>query len=57
MNIPTVNIAAILPAGVLSITGVIVMIAGPFVSAAKKGQLGWLALIGVLLATVSLAPM
>ena len=43
MNLASINIAAILPALVVSIFGVIVMVAEPFVSEARKSRLGWLA--------------
>ena len=36
MNMPPINIAAILPAVVLSIAGIAIMVAGPFVDAASK---------------------
>ena len=57
MNIPPINIASLLPAVILSIAGVIIMVAEPFVPAAKKSQLGWLSLVGILAATIALIPM
>jgi NADH-quinone oxidoreductase subunit N len=57
VNPPLINIASILPAIVLSISGVIIMVAEPFVSAAKKSLLGWLGLGGVIAATAALVPM
>ena len=36
MNLATINIAAILPSIILSIFGIVVMVAEPFVSASKK---------------------
>jgi NADH-quinone oxidoreductase subunit N len=57
MNIPPINVAAILPAVVLSITGIIIMVAEPFVSASKKSTLGWFGLGGVMAAVLALFPM
>jgi NADH-quinone oxidoreductase subunit N len=57
MNLATINIAAILPALVLSVFGVVVMVAEPFVSEPRKSALGWLAFVGTLAAMVSLLPM
>ncbi len=57
MNIPPVNIAAILPAVVLSIFGIAIMVAEPFVPNSKKSRLGWLGLIGVAAAMLALFPM
>src|SRR5258706_7061456 len=57
MNLATINIAAILPAVVLSIFGIAVMVAEPFVSAARKSSLAWLALIGTIAAMFALIPM
>ena len=57
MNLATINIAAILPALVLSVFGVVVMVAEPFVSEQRKSALGWLAFAGTLAAMVSLLPM
>src|SRR6476660_3564723 len=57
MNLASINIAAILPALVLSIFGVIVMVAEPFVSEARKSRLGWLAFVGTLAGMLSLMPM
>src|SRR5207253_2899416 len=57
MNLATINIAAILPPLVLSVFGIGVMVAEPFVSDAKKSGLGWLAFAGTLIAMLSLLPM
>src|SRR5438105_11149957 len=57
MNLASLNIYAILPALVVSIFGIVVMVAEPFVSEPKKSGLGWLALIGTLAGMVSLVPM
>ena len=57
MNMPTINLAAILPAVVLSVFGVGIMVAEPFVAAAKKSILGWVALIGIAGALLSVGPM
>ncbi len=47
------NLHRLMPEVVLSIFGIIVMIADPFVGAARKRVLGWVALIGALLALAS----
>src|SRR5215470_12855955 len=57
MNIPTINIAAILPSVVLSVCGIIVMVAEPFVQRHKRSQLGWFAFAGVLVAGLSIQAM
>jgi NADH-quinone oxidoreductase subunit N len=57
MNFPDVNIAAILPSVVLSIFGIAVMVAEPFVSLSKKSALAWLALAGTVAAMFALIPM
>ncbi len=57
MNIPPVNISSILPAAVLSIVGIAVMVAEPFVDRSKKTLLGWLALAGVMAAMLAIYPM
>jgi len=57
MNLATINIAAILPAIILSLFGIAVMVAEPFVSEAKKSVLAWLALIGTVAAMFGLIPM
>src|SRR5205823_4562049 len=57
VNIPPINFAVILPVIVLSVFGVIIMVAEPFVPAAKKSLLGWLAFAGVIVATIALLPM
>src|SRR5215467_14035324 len=57
MNLASLNLYAILPALVLSVFGIAVMVAEPFVSAAKKSGLAWLALAGTLAAMLSLIPM
>jgi NADH-quinone oxidoreductase subunit N len=57
MNLATININATLPPLVLAITGIIVMVAEPFVSASKKTSLAWLALLGTIAAMFALIPM
>src|SRR5213592_4538966 len=57
MNLATINIAAILPPLVLSLFGIAVMVAEPFVNQQRKSNLGWLAFAGTLAAIVSLIPM
>jgi len=57
MNIPPINLAAILPLVVLSVVGIIIMVAEPFVSDAKKSSLGVFGLVGVGAAMLSLFPM
>jgi len=57
MNFPDINIAAILPSVVLSIFGIAVMVAEPFVSRSKKSALAWLALAGTIAAMFALIPM
>src|SRR5262245_3880663 len=55
MNLATINIAAILPALVLSIFGIAVMVLEPFVT--KKSALAWLALVGTIAAMFAVLPM
>jgi NADH-quinone oxidoreductase subunit N len=57
MNLSTINIASVLPAVVLSICGIIVMVAEPFVHRQKRSQLGWFAFAGVLAAGLSMLAM
>ena len=57
MNLASINIAAILPALVLSVFGIVVMVVEPFVSERRKSGLGWLALAGTLTAMLALVPM
>ena len=57
MNIPPVNIASILPAVVLSIVGIAIMVAEPFVGKARKSILGWLGLGGVIASMLSIVTM
>src|SRR5438874_3876900 len=57
MNLATINIAAILPPLVLSLFGIGVMVAEPFVNQQRKSNLGWLAFAGTLAAILSLIPM
>ncbi len=57
MSLVTINIAAILPALVLSIFGITVMVAEPFVSQQQKSALGWLAFAGTIAAMFALIPM
>ena len=57
MNIPTINIFAILPAVVLSVFGIAVMVAEPFVRERNKSQLGWFALAGAIVSMLALFSM
>lgn len=57
MNIPVINISAILPAVVLSVFGIAIMVAEPFVSERRKSALGWLGFAGAIGAMLALAPM
>lgn len=57
MNLASISISAILPAVVLSIFGIAIMVAEPFVAEAKKSALAWLALAGTIVAMLALAPM
>jgi NADH-quinone oxidoreductase subunit N len=56
MNLATINISAILPAVVLSVFGIAVMVAEPFVKDRNKSALGWLAFAGTLASMVALIP-
>src|SRR5260370_11458648 len=57
MNLASINVSAILPALVLSVFGIVVMVAESFVSESRKSGLAWLALAGTLVAMLSLVPM
>src|SRR5262245_20914607 len=57
MSLASINIAAVLPAVVLSVFGIAVMVAEPFVSERKKSALAWLALAGTIAAMFALVPM
>src|SRR5262245_32075519 len=57
MNLATINISSILPAAVLSVFGIAVMVAEPFVEDRKKSNLGWLAFVGMIVAMFSLIAM
>src|SRR5215813_13159715 len=57
MNLATINIYAILPSVVLAISGILVMVAEPFIGPSKKTGLAWLALIGTIAAMFALVPM
>ena len=57
MSLPIINFASILPAIVLSLFGIVIMVADPFLSAEKKHGLGWFGFAGILLALLSLGPM
>src|SRR5262245_50062148 len=57
MNLATINIAAVLPSIILSIFGIVIMVAEPFVSTSKKTTLAWLALAGTVAAMFALIPM
>jgi NADH-quinone oxidoreductase subunit N len=57
MNIPVINIYSVLPIVVLSVFGIAIMVLDPFVAAAKRSILGWLALAGTVGAGISVVPM
>jgi NADH-quinone oxidoreductase subunit N len=57
MNLATINISAILPAVVLSVFGIAVMVAEPFVADRKKSSLGWLAFAGTIAAMLTIPAM
>lgn len=57
MNISTINVSAILPAIILSIFGIAVMVAEPFVRDRNKCRLGWLAFAGTIAGMAALFPM
>jgi NADH-quinone oxidoreductase subunit N len=57
MNIPPLNLAAILPAIVLSIAGIAIMVAEPFAGNEKRTGLGWFGLAGVIAALLAIVPM
>jgi len=57
MNLATINISAILPAIVLSVFGIAVMVAEPFVKDRSKSSLGWLAFAGTIAAMFTLPAM
>src|SRR5688572_3444429 len=57
MNLPVINIYSILPIVILSIAGILIMVAEPFVSDARKHTLGWFAFAGTLAAMVGIFPM
>jgi NADH-quinone oxidoreductase subunit N len=57
MNLATINISAILPAIVLSVFGIAVMVAEPFVEDRNKSNLGWLAFAGTIASMLALLPM
>ncbi len=57
MNLGSINISAILPAVVISIFGIVIMVAEPFVGARRKAGLGWLAVAGTVAAMLALSPM
>ena len=57
MNTAGINIAAILPAIVLSVFGIAVMVAEPFVRDHKRSHLGWLAFAGTIAGMLALIPM
>jgi NADH-quinone oxidoreductase subunit N len=56
MNL-SINISAILPAIVLSLFGIVIMVAEPFVGERKKSSLGWLGFAGTIVAMLTLWPM
>src|SRR5262249_35048179 len=54
---PPINVAVILPAVVLSIAGIVIMVADPFAGRDNKNSLGWLALAGTVAAMLAVLPM
>jgi NADH-quinone oxidoreductase subunit N len=57
MNFASINISAILPVIVLSVFGIAVMVAEPFVRDHSRSHLGWLAFAGTLVAMLAILPM
>src|SRR4051794_20882909 len=57
MNFASINISAILPVIVLSVFGIAVMVAEPFVRDHSRSHLGWLAFTGTIAAMFALVPM
>jgi NADH-quinone oxidoreductase subunit N len=57
MNIPEINIFAILPLVVLSVFGIAIMVLEPFLPKGQRSGLGWLALAGTIVAAISIVPM
>jgi len=57
MNIPVIDIYAILPVVVLSVFGIAIMVIEPFLASKSKVGLGWLAFAGTLAAGLSVIPM
>jgi NADH-quinone oxidoreductase subunit N len=57
MNIPEINIFAVLPLVVLSVFGIAIMVLEPFLQKAQRSGLGWLALAGTIVAAISIVPM
>ena len=57
MNLPEINILAILPALIVALTGVVVMVVDPFIDRSSRGKLGWLGFAGILGAFLALRPM
>ena len=57
MNLSTINIAAILPVVVLSVFGIVIMVAETVAGPERRAKLGWLALAGVVAAMLGISPM
>ena len=57
MNLPEINILALLPALIVALTGVVVMVVDPFIDRSSRGKLGWLGFAGILGALLALRPM
>jgi NADH-quinone oxidoreductase subunit N len=57
MNLASINIYSILPAIVLSVFGIVIMVAEPFVGGNKKSGLGWFGFAGTVAAMFALLPM
>jgi NADH-quinone oxidoreductase subunit N len=57
MNLPIVNILAILPAIILALTGMALMVIDPFVAKERKPALAWIPVAGILGAFIAMIPM
>lgn len=57
MNIPAIDVYAILPIVVLSVFGIAIMVLEPFLAPKNRVALGWLAFAGTLLAGLAIVPM
>lgn len=57
MSFADINIYSVLPAVVLSVLGIVIMVAEPFIASQKRSTLGWAALAGTLASAAALFPM